>query len=386
MSESEQDLIKKWKRVADIIVGAGVLPFPITDTLLEILKFYLDENDLEFIRNFRTKTSMSQEELVKKSKLSDAEVEQKAAKLAKKGFLFNQPNSSGVMVYRILPLVVIGTFEYTFMQPQPTDPVEIEKRKNLAHLYEKLMSDLADKIQNGYENLIPIFEKQPPVDRTVPLYETVDGRSIEINHEVQTEERILPAQTVADIIKKNEFIAVGNCFCRQYRLMLDQPCKIHAPMEVCFTFGKSARHVVQQGFARQITQEEALKILKGTEEAGLVHKAFHNGSDIYKDENSICNCCKCCCDTFTLWRMGATPMVNSTNFLSVVKQDGCVSCGTCIEKCPMDAISFNSDNKAEVNPELCIGCGICAHFCPENTIILKEGLRKVFAAPPRLKN
>ena len=270
------------------------------------------------------------------------------------------------------------------MRNLPKDEAELAKYKKLAHLYEKLMGELTARIQDGYDNLLPMFQKQPPVDRTIPLFENKEGKTIEINKEVAAESTILPAQTVEEIIKKFDEIAVGNCFCRQYRKMLDHECELHAPMETCFTFGKSAKHVIQQGFARKITQEEALKILKATEEAGLVHKAFHNGSDINKPENSICNCCKCCCDTFNLWKMGATPMVNSTNFLSQINKDGCSGCGTCVERCPVDAISLDVNNKAEVNAELCIGCGICAHFCPENTISLKEGLRTVFAAPPKL--
>ncbi|MHA1233050.1 MAG: ATP-binding protein, partial [Candidatus Helarchaeota archaeon] len=159
-----------------------------------------------------------------------------------------------------------------------------------------------------------------------------------------------------------------------------------APMEVCFTFGKSARHVIEQGFGRRVTKEEAIKIMKQAEEAGLVHKAFHNASDIYRDENSICNCCKCCCDTFNLWRMGAIPIINSTNYLSQVNQEICIGCGTCVERCPMDAISLNDDDKAQVNSDRCIGCGVCAHFCPEHAITLLEGLRKVFIPPPKIKS
>jgi Na+-translocating ferredoxin:NAD+ oxidoreductase RNF subunit RnfB len=385
MSEVEPNLIKKLKQAASAVIGAGPIPFPVTDTLMEILKFYLDEEDLEFLKAFRMKSSMSMEELMKKTKLEETQVNEKANKLAKKGFIFNQPSSKGVMVFRVLPLVVIGAFEYTFMQTLPSDEEGQARLRHLAKLYEKLMHELTQSIQEGYDNVLPIFQKQPPVDRTIPLYENVTGTEIPIEKEIAAEEKILPSQTVEEIIKKYDDIAVGNCFCRQYQQMLGNPCKIHAPMEVCFTFGKSARHVLTQGFARRVTKEEALKILKATEDAGLVHKAFHNASDITKEENSICNCCKCCCDTFNLWRMGATPLVNSTNYLSVVKQDECTACGTCIEKCPMDAIALNENGKAQVNPNLCIGCGICAHFCPATAILLKEGMRIVYAPPPRLQ-
>jgi heterodisulfide reductase subunit A-like polyferredoxin len=82
--------------------------------------------------------------------------------------------------------------------------------------------------------------------------------------------------------------------------------------------------------------------------------------------------------------MGVTAMINSTNYLSYIDKNKCIGCGTCMEKCPIDAIESDENNKAERNADWCIGCGICAHFCPENAISLLEGMRKVFIPPPRL--
>ena len=361
------------------------MPFPNTDTFIEILKFYLDEEDAEFIAAFKRKKSMTMEQLKKKLKdMSEDKIDQMATKLAKKGFIFNQPSSKGFIVYRLLPIVMIGAFEYTYMPNLPEDKAEVEKLKKLAQLYDVFMEELAEKIQGSYDGLVPMFESIPPVDRTIPIYETEGGEIIKINEVIQTEEQIIPSQTVEEIINKFDTIAVGICFCRQYRLMLDQPCKQNAPMEVCFTFGKSARHVIQQGFAREVTKEEALKILKATDDAGLVHKTFHDGSDLSRNENSICNCCKCCCDNFNLWRMGAFPQLNSTNYFSEPRRDDCIGCGTCVDKCPIDAISLDGENKAVVDVKLCIGCGVCAHFCPENAITLQQGMRKVFVPPKRI--
>lgn len=385
MSE-EEELVKKIKKAGKIIASTGMMPFPLTDTFIEILKYYFDEEDANFIKAFKFKKSMTMDQLKEKLKnLTEEEIDKKAARLAKKGFLFNQPSSKGLMVYRLLPIVAIGAFEYTFMPDLPTDEKKLEGLRELAKNYDKLMEELADSIQERYDTLMPMFEQQPPIDRTIPLFENQDGKTIEVNKTIGAEEQVLPTQTVEEIIKKFDDIAVGNCFCRQYRQMLNEPCEINAPMEVCFTFGKSARHVIQQGFGRKVSKEEALKIMNEVRDAGLVHKAFHNRSDITMIENSICNCCKCCCDTFNLWRMGATPMVNSTNFLSQVDQDKCTGCGTCEEKCPTGAMSLNADSKAEVTEELCIGCGICAHFCPDSAISLQEGMRRVFVPPPRIK-
>jgi len=134
-----------------------------------------------------------------------------------------------------------------------------------------------------------------------------------------------------------------------------------------------------------LMSREAFRIMKEAEESGLVHKAFHPNSKESRPETSICNCCKDCCDTLNVWRDGALPLVNSTYYLSVIDQDACTGCGTCVDWCPTEAITLNEDEKAVRNESACFGCGVCARFCPEEAIALQEGLRKVFILPPRLR-
>ena len=172
------------------------------------------------------------------------------------------------MVYRLLPLILVGTFEYTFMNKLP-EGKEREPLEKIAKLYHTLLRELRDNMQRGYDNLLPIFEQQPPVDRTVPVFTTETGNTIQINRAIGAEDTVLPAQTVEEIVNKFNDIAVGHCFCRNYNKILGHDCEIHAPAEVCFTFGKSARHTVAQGFARPVSKEEALTILKQAEEATL---------------------------------------------------------------------------------------------------------------------
>jgi len=56
------------------------------------------------------------DQLLENSKFSEDEILEMTENLAKKGVIFNQPNSGGVVVYRLLSLVNVGVFEYTFMQ------------------------------------------------------------------------------------------------------------------------------------------------------------------------------------------------------------------------------------------------------------------------------
>jgi len=374
----------KYKKAAQIIIKAGALPFPLNDTLVSIVKEMIEEHELDFIYAFKRKSSQTLEELLKTSKMSEEQIIKNVKSLAKKGYIFNQPNSNGVMVYRLMPLVMVGAFEYAFMKEINYSPAE----KNLAELFANYFNEVGSFIQMNYDTIVPIFEKMRPFDRTLPILEkNINGSEIQIqiNEELQVpEEIIVPTQRIEDLINKFDKIAVGHCFCRNHKDLLGESCKQTNLRENCFTFGKSAKYVSEQGFARLVSKEEALKIMRASENDGLVHKAFHPHSDIQKDETSICNCCKCCCGTLDWWRGGITAMINSTNYLSSIDEGLCTGCGICVEKCPVEAVHLNSENIAKVDKNICIGCGVCAHFCPENAVSLIEGMRKVYVAPPKL--
>ncbi|MFX1302045.1 MAG: ATP-binding protein [Promethearchaeota archaeon] len=380
-------LDEKYKKAARAIVKAGAFPFPINDTMLKILKKLITEEELDLILAFKRNSSQTIEQLKQRSKISEEQIQKHAKSLAKKGIIFNQPSSTGIMVYRLMPLLMIGIFEYTFMKKINFT----EKEREIAKLFTQLFQEYSGFIQDNYDTIVPaIFENSRPYDRTVSILDkTISGEEIliSINEEIEVpEEKVIPTQEVEAIIQKFDDIAVGYCFCRHHQDLLENPCKTTSLRETCFTFGKSARYTSEQGFARMISKDEALQILRKSEESGLVHKAFHSNSDITKIETSICNCCKCCCGTLEWWRIGMTSLINWTNYLSCIDSGLCIGCGTCVEKCPVDAIKLNDDNIAEVNTKYCIGCGICAHFCSENAISLLEGMRKVYIPPPKLRD
>lgn len=157
-----------------------------------------------------------------------------------------------------------------------------EEEKELAGLFETLLEELRDEIQDNFESLSPLFNSAPAVDRTVPTRQKEDGKPVKIIPVDRaldvSEEFVLPSQTVEEIINKFDDIAVGYCFCRQRRSLLGDDCSTDAPTLNCFTFGKSARHTAAQGFAKKVSKEEAHKIMKTAEQAGMIHKAFHPGS------------------------------------------------------------------------------------------------------------
>ena len=48
--------------------------------------------------------------------------------------------------------------------------------------------------------------------------------------------------------------------------------------------------------------------------------------------------------------------------------DACVSCGTCAENCPVEAIS-QGDTQYVIDADTCVDCGACAANCPVDAIV-----------------
>ena len=376
----DQETYKKYERAAKIINSAGGTPLSIGKPLIAILRHIIpNDEDLALVKHFKKKASQTMEHLKETSGLSEEEIQQYVRKLAKKGLIFNQPNRHGVMVYRLMPFIDVGIFEYTFMG----ELEDTKENRELAQLYHNLTTELKGRLKQNYDAVAQFMKKRPAVDRTIPYTEnkaTGDELVIEVDESLEVpEEKILPVQKVEELVEKFDDIAVGHCFCRHQQDLLDNSCKQTDIRENCFTFGKSARYTSEQGFTRLISKEEALDIIKKSDEDGLVHKAYHPNFDTKRDETSLCICCNCCCgqagpETFN---------VNATNYIAQVDEDLCTGCGTCVEVCHTNTIHLNDDNIATLGERACIGCGVCAYNCPEQAISLKENPRIERFMPPR---
>ena len=59
--------------------------------------------------------------------------------------------------------------------------------------------------------------------------------------------------------------------------------------------------------------------------------------------------------------------INLETMAYVISED-CVACGTCIDECPVGAIS--EGDIYSIDPEACTECGSCADVCPSEAIHL----------------
>ncbi len=54
--------------------------------------------------------------------------------------------------------------------------------------------------------------------------------------------------------------------------------------------------------------------------------------------------------------------------MAYVITDECVSCGTCADECPNEAIA-QGDDKYVIDAETCVDCGTCVDACEHDAIV-----------------
>jgi len=357
-----------WNKAANAMVAAGPVPIPVTATVLELLKTIMDEEEARFIHIF-TKPSLNMEEIRERCELDDASLQAMLDGLLHKGALMlTTSRSTGIDIYTLMPPFP-GLFEMTMVRGETG-----EKQKKLAVLFEELFEELTQLIQSNYDNVMEALKTIPPITRVVPVECEVDVKL----------DSVMPYEDARRIVDKFDTFAVSHCYCRHYKDLLGKPCVTTEEKVNCLTFGRSARFMIDYGFGKEITAEETKRILKECEEAGLVHKSFHEKNNLERDEFAICNCCKCCCGTFELYYRGAAPMQTYASYRAETDAELCNGCGVCVDMCPMEAIELTGD-VARIDGAKCIGCGVCAYHCASEAITLERtGIREVFVPPARL--
>jgi len=150
--------------------------------------------------------------------------------------------------------------------------------------------------------------------------------------------------------------------------------KCDAPVEVCLQINRGADYTIERGSGREVSKEEAIKLLDQAEEAGLVHVTMNKAGV----GHFICNCCGCCCQSFTLLISDGLPLCDPSRWRPQVDADLCSACGECEDRCWFDAILVGDDDYAVVDDEKCLGCGQCAYVCPEEAIALAEAREPEF--------
>ncbi|NVM46427.1 MAG: 4Fe-4S binding protein [Candidatus Lokiarchaeota archaeon] len=317
--------------------------FPATKSGVEIrlLKkiFNLEEAKIATMLKFGFEKLESLDDIFARLKplgYTKPELESQLDSMAKKGLIMARTDK-GTKTYANAMLLV-GIFE--FQVDKLTD--------EFVKYIEKYMK----------ENWILEYAKiRIPQLRTIPV-----GLDIDHNIDISSYDDI--KRFIKDI--KGLFM-VANCVCRQAKDIVGEPCSITSRREICLAFGYGAQIYIENGWGREISKEESIKILRQNEEEGLVFQTDNSEDDIV-----ICSCCNCCC-------LGVSGLKNShspgkrcySNYYAQIETDSCVGCGVCVERCPMIAISLGNST-AVLDPDRCIGCGNCVVTCESEAISLRK--------------
>jgi Pyruvate/2-oxoacid:ferredoxin oxidoreductase delta subunit len=291
------------------------------------------------------------EEMAKKLGRNKKEIETILESMATKGLCMSV-KFSGIQYYQGARFV-LGIFEYQFIPGKSN-----KKYKKIARLV-----DAYKKAYNA--NAVPV-EMTFPSLRVIPVDSTIEANStVHIYDQVQT------------YIDKYEPIAVGTCYCRHEVSLLDGDTH-GVPMEVCMYFDIAASFAIERLNARKITKDEAREIINMAEEKGLIHTSINTTEDV----NFICNCDRWNCAVVRNALAQQKPgLFFNSGFQPKVDMNICVSCGTCIERCPSGARKMNVKNFPEVDLDRCFGCAVCATGCPSNATVMIN--KPDFPNPPK---
>jgi electron transport complex protein RnfB len=170
--------------------------------------------------------------------------------------------------------------------------------------------------------------------------------------------------------------AARNCVCRQGQDLLEEPCKQTTSRRVCLTIGGAARATVASGDGQALTREETLALLDQAERDGMVLQPSNAREPVF-----ICFCCGCCCGMLRAAKQFPRPAEYlQSNYQAAVDAELCSECGTCHERCPMEALQAG-DGATSVDLDRCIGCGVCVPTCPTDAVRLRAKAEET--VPPK---
>jgi Fe-S-cluster-containing hydrogenase component 2 len=201
--------------------------------------------------------------------------------------------------------------------------------------------------------------------RTIPVQ-----RSVDVTHHVAAYD------DAVEILKSSDPIVVAECICRKRKKVMSSGCDKR--LEACFMFGSMGQLYVDRGMGRRVDLEEALSILKEAQESGLVTQPA-----TAQNPTGMCNCCGDCCGVLISIKEHPKPAnLVCSNYYAMADRGLCAGCETCLERCQMDAIEMDEDNRAVVNRDRCIGCGLCVMTCAAEAMRLTPKPEKERTTPP----
>jgi ferredoxin len=214
------------------------------------------------------------------------------------------------------------------------------------------------------------FEKEYEIDhmkKTVDQFEEIIV--VPVKTEIKGEQTVLNFDKVKKIVSNSKKITVMDCSCRTDL----KHC--NAPLETCLTFDDTAENMltlkdVQRLKPHKITQDQAMEVLKKSNEAGLLHLAYIDKDDKDRKIHTVCSCCSCCCENLgAILRFGMAPHLLKGSGTTSTDDTKCIGCGICEDRCHFGARKMENGSLT-FDKSRCYGCGLCVNTCPTQAISL----------------
>ncbi len=336
-------------------LGNLVMGFPLSDPLVDLLKETYTPTQAQVLLaipdDLAPLETAPEEQIIAASGLPAEEAAAALKTLGDEGLLFTRALPGGGNGYALLQ-VGYG-IPQTFLWAGRTD----ERTKKMAGMLLKYFT--VDTTRRVYAGRPTKTYRYSPASLSVDI--PMQG--------------VFSNEMMEPVIAGAEKIAVAHCPCRMTAKLLGRTDCRHS-LEVCLKYDELAEFVIDKGLARQISADEAMKILEASEQEGLVHMVDNVQGGI----KHTCNCCGCYCWNVGIIRRKKVPrdQLMAAYYIRETKAAECIGCGYCIDVCPVDALEL-VDDVATVDTDWCIGCGVCAVGCPTDAISLK---RRTDQRPP----
>jgi NAD-dependent dihydropyrimidine dehydrogenase PreA subunit len=191
-------------------------------------------------------------------------------------------------------------------------------------------------------------------------YEVRALRAIPVETTIKDSREVRPYEDLVKVLDEIDYFCTSTCACRHRKNLDPQTKSCEHETFNCLHFGRLAKYMVKQGMGKEITREQARKILRDAAEEGLVHGI----NNIQSGMDTICNCCSCCCMFLESVRQLQLLGIQASNYIVEVNEETCSGCGLCVERCPVDALRLVDEVSTLTSPSSCMGCGVCVYKCP----------------------
>jgi Pyruvate/2-oxoacid:ferredoxin oxidoreductase delta subunit len=320
-------------------------PLPGRERFKQVLAETVTAEELEVFFLLPLIGHISHSKLERKAKMPPAVLEAKLDRLASEAI---------IMAYSVEGERAYERGNPVFMtEQQVRRPEDTPRRTFYAHFFNKILSG----------EFTPAAPTKTPYYRVLPVQATITnepgGKLIPVNVEIPDPRAVLPIDVVSEMIRRDaKLIGLADCYCRKARRLVGEGCE--QPLQTCLVFNKGAETLIEHGTARRIDLEEALEIVRRSEELGLVHNVDNAEGEI----GSLCNCCPCCSVLLTSWNRGLTNVDSPSRYRVGFAEARCIRCQACVERCPTGARAVR-EARMTTYDDLCLGCGLYVSACEQ---------------------